>query len=171
MGIATSTAIVSAQSATGSFNPQTQLQTGSTIVIRSVYGIATPRPQGGTGQPHNWNQSQQNLPSYNTSITIDIQITGETSDGGIQFIIQGGVIVVGTSTIVITGGNGEMSSIDRMMMEGTATSTNSQSLNWRMSGLAALLNGALISELTGNAPIIVNGIQTNVIFTCIATIS
>jgi hypothetical protein len=170
-GITTSTSIVSAQSATGSFNPLTQLQVGSRIVIRSVYGIATPRPQGGTGQSHNWNQSQQNLPTYNASITIDLQITGENSNGGIQFTVQGGVMVIDTSTIAITGGKGEMSSIDRVMMEGTATSTSSQSLNWRMNGLAALLNGALISELTGNTSTIINGIPTNVIVTCIATIS
>jgi len=40
----TNATVVSAQPSMGSFNPQTQLQVGSRIIIRSVYGIATPAP-------------------------------------------------------------------------------------------------------------------------------
>ena len=173
MGIASSTVIVSAQSATGSFNPQTQFQIGSRIIFRSVYGIATVRVRNQTGasQPPRWNQAQQNLPTYNASITIDAQVIGDAGNGVIQFTVQGGVIVISTSTIAITGGNGEVSGIDRIFMEGTATSADGQSFNWHMDGLAALFNGALISELTGNASVILGGVPTNLMLTCIATVS
>jgi hypothetical protein len=175
VGITLSTSVVSAQSTSGSFNPQTQFPTGSKITIRSVYGIATPRPQGGfqggSGYTHNWNQSQQNSPSYNASITIDLQVTSETSNGGLQFTVQGGVMVVNGSIIAISSGSGQISSSDRIFMQGTATSTDSQSINWHMNGLAALLNGAVIAELGGNTSIIVNGAPANVIVTYIATIS
>jgi hypothetical protein len=36
------------------------------------------------------------------------------------------------------------------MMEGTAASADDQPFNWHMDGLDAVVNGALISELTGN---------------------
>ena len=172
-GIAASAASVSAQNATGSFNPQTQFQAGSRMTIRSVYGIATIRlhNQTGTSQQPHWNQSQQNLPTYNASITIDAQLNGDAGTGGVQFAIQGGVIVIDTSTIAITGGTGEMSNIDRIMMEGTAASADGQTFNWHMNGLAALLNGAIISELTGNVYVTVNGAPANLIVTYIATIS
>jgi hypothetical protein len=174
VGITLSTSVVSAQSASGSFDPQAQFPTGSKITIRSVYGIATPRPQGGfqggSGYTHNWNQSQ-NSPSYNASIIIDLQITSETSNGGLQFTVQGGVMVVNGSTIGISSGSGQISSSDRIFMEGTATSTDSQSINWHMNGLAAILNDAVVAELSGNTPITVNGAPTNVIATYIATIS
>ena len=164
---------VSAQNATGPFNPQTQFQAGSSMTIRSVYGIAMLRlrnPTGTSQQPH-WNQTQQNLPTYNASITIDAQLTSDAGNGGVQFTIQGGVIVINTSTIVITGGNGEVSSIDRVIMKGTAASADDQSFNWHMNGLAAVVNGALISELTGNVDVTLNGAPANLIVTYIATIN
>jgi hypothetical protein len=167
------TASVSAQSATGPFNPQTQFTAGSRITIRSVYGIATfrLRNQTGTGQQPHWNQSQQSLPTYNASLTIDAQFTGDVSNDGVQFTIQGGVIVINTSTIAITGGTGEVSSMDRVVMEGTAASADGQSFNWHMNGLAAAVNGTLISELTGNVHVTLNGAPTNLIVTYIATMS
>ena len=172
-GITASTASVSAQNATGSFNPQTQFQAGSRMTIRSVYGIATLRlhNQTGTSQQPHWNQTQQNLPTYNASITIDAQLNGDSGNGGVQFTIQGGVIVIDTSTIAITGGTGEVSNIDRIMMGGTAASADGQSFNWHMNGLAAVLNGALISEFTGNVYVTLNGTPANLIVTYIATIS
>jgi hypothetical protein len=172
-GITASTASVSAQNATGSFNPQTQFQAGSRMTIRSVYGIATLRlhNQTGTSQQPHWNQTQQNLPTYNASITIDAQLNGDSGNGGVQFTIQGGVIVIDTSTIAITAGSGEVSNIDRIMMEGTAASADGQSFNWHMNGLAAVLNGAIISELTGNVYVTLNGAPANLIVTYIATIS
>jgi len=170
MAIFIPSSVVSAQSATGAFNPQTQFQVGSKIGIRSVYGVASPRPQGGYGQSHSWNQSQQNLPTYNASITLDIQITNAISGGGIQFTVQDGVVVVDTSTIAITGGMGQISGIDRITMEGTATSTSSQSINWHMNGLTALVNGTVVAELTGGIPIDENGATTNLVVTYIATI-
>ena len=171
MGIIASTGVVSAQSAAGSFNPQTQFQVGSKLIIGSVYGVASPRPQGGYGESHSWNQSQQNLPTYTASVTINLQVTGQDSDGGIQFIVQGGVMVIDGSTIAITGGSGQMSSMDRIFIQGAATSIQSQSINWRINGLAAILNGELICELNGNAPVVINGAPTNLILTYIATIS
>jgi len=172
-GITASAACVSAQNATGPFNPQTQFQAGSRMTIRSVYGIATLRlrNQTGTSQQHHWNQTQQNLPTYNASMTVDAQLTGDAGNGGVEFTIQGGVMVIDTSTIVIVGGMGEVSSIDRILMEGTAASADGQSFNWHMDGLAAVVNGALISELTGNVSVTLNGAPANLIITYIATIS
>jgi hypothetical protein len=167
----TNSTLVLAQSASGSFNPQIQFSQDSRLMIRSVYGIAASRPQGGYGQSHSWNQSQQNLPTYNASVTLDIQVSGEMSGGGIQVTIQGGVIVVDASTIPIIGGAGQISGIDRITMEGTGASTSGQSVNWRMNGLAALVNGSLIAELTGDLPLSENGATTNVFVTYIATIS
>jgi len=171
LGITFSGFVVSAQSASGSFNPQTQFPVGSKITLRSVYGIASPRPQGGSGYTHNWNQSQQNLPTYNASITIDLQVTSETGNGGLTFTVQGGVMVVNGSTTGISGGNGQISNVDRIFIEGTATNTSSQSINWHMTGLAALLNGAVVAELTGNTSTTLNGTPANIIITYIATIS
>ncbi len=172
-GIAASAARVAAQNAAGPFNPQTQFQVGSRLTIRSVYGIATLRlrNQTGTSQRPHWNQTVQNLPTYNASITIDAQLTGASGNGGVQFTIQGGVIVIDTSTIAITGGTGEVSNIDRIMMEGAAASADGQSFNWHMNGLAAVVNGALISEITGNVNVTLNGVLANLVVTYIATIS
>jgi hypothetical protein len=102
---------------------------------------------------------------------MDIQITGDAGNGGVELSVQGGVMVIGASTIAIAAGKGEISSIDGIVMQGTATNADGQLLNWRMDGLAALFKGALISELTGNVSIILNGVPTNLIVTCIATIN
>ena len=56
-------------------------------------------------------------------------------------------------------------------MEGTATSADGQSFNSHMEGLSALFNGALISRFTGNASVNLGGVPTNLILTCIATVS
>ena len=80
-------------------------------------------------------------------------------------------MVVDGSTIGISGGSGQMSNVDRIFMQGTATSTESQSINWHMNGLTALLNGAVVAELSGNTLITVNGAPENVIVTCLATVS
>ena len=88
-----------------------------------------------------------------------------------QFTVQDGLIVVGASTIPLTGGAGQISGIDRITMQGTATSTSSQSINWRMNGLAALVNGTLVAELTGGVPVNENGATTNLMITYIATIN
>jgi len=80
-------------------------------------------------------------------------------------------MTIDTSTIVITGGSGDVNSIDRVTLEGTATSANVQSFNWHMDGLAALFNGAVICELTGNASAVINGAPTNVIVTYLATVN
>jgi len=171
--VVTSTALVSAQSATGPFNPQTQLQAGSRIIFHSIYGIATVRPhyQSGAGQPPHWNSSAPDMPTYNASITIDAQLSGDGSNNSVQFTVQGGVMVIGTSTIAITGGSGEINGVDKVLMQGTASTADGEQINWRMNGLAAFFNGAMISELTENISIILNGVQTNLIVTYIATMN
>ena len=80
-------------------------------------------------------------------------------------------MVIGTSTIAITGGSGEINGVDRVLMQGTASTADGEQINWRMNGLAALFNGAMISELTENISIILNGVQTNLIVTYIATMN
>ena len=173
VGLFVFTGQVAAQSASGSFNPQTQLAVGSRLIIRSIYGVGTVRPHygNGTGQPsYHWNDTIQSLPTYAASLTIDIQITGDAPDGGEQFAVQGGVIAVAGSTIAITGGQGEVSSVDRVMIQATGASLSGQFLNVHMEGLAALYNGALITELTSNVPITINGVQTNIVITYLATI-
>jgi len=156
-GFTVSVTAVSAQSASGSFNPQNQFPVGSKIAIRSVYAIATTRPQGsfqdGSGHSHNWTQNQQNSPTYDASMTVDLRVT------------------VDGSTIGISEGSGQVSNVDRIFMQGTATSADSQSINWHMNGLAALLNGAVVAEVSGNTLISVNGAPENVILTCLATLS
>ena len=171
--VVTSTALVSAQSATGPFNPQTQLQAGSRIIFHSIYGIATARPhyQSGSDQPPHWNSSAPDMPTYNASITIDAQLSGDGSNNSVQFTVQGGVMVIGTSTIAITSGSGEINGVDKVLMQGTASTTDGEQINWRMNGLAALFNGAMISELTGNVSIILNGVETNLMVTYIATVN
>jgi len=174
-GFTVSVTAVSAQSASGSFNPQNQFPVGSKIAIRSVYAIATTRPQGsfqdGSGHSHNWTQNQQNSPTYDASMTVDLRVTGESSNGGVQFTVLGGVMIVDGSTIGISEGSGQVSNVDRIFMQGTATSADSQSINWHMNGLAALLNGAVVAEVSGNTLISVNGAPENVILTCLATLS
>ena len=168
------TSSILAQSATGSFNPQAQLQVGSRIIIRSIYGIGTVRPRytNNSGQPtYHWNGTMQNLPTYNASITVDAQITGDTDNGGVQFVVQGGVMMVDNSTIAITAGQGEVSAVDRILIQGTAASETVQSINWHMEGLAALYDGAVIAEMSGNVPVTINGVQTSLIITYLTTIS
>lgn len=173
VGIITFAPVATSQAATGPFNPQTEFQVGSGMVIRSVNGIATVRPHNGTGsgRPPQWNGTTFSLPTYNASLTIDAQIGNDASNGGVQLSIQGGVMVIGASTIVISGGQGEISANDRVAFQGTAMSLGGQSFNWRMEGLAALVNGAMILDLTGSALLTLNGVQTNVMVTYISTVA
>jgi hypothetical protein len=170
-GLVATTPLVPAQSVSGSFNPQTQFQVGSTLVIASIYGVATvppaiqtttPIPTQGNhtfwhfnqtrGQrpsnPRNWNQTLGQLQptTYNASITIDAQVTGDASNG-VQWSVQGGSIVFNGTTYTITSGNGTMSSMNRLMMYGNATDPNGNTVNWNLQGLAAIYNGTVIVSL------------------------
>jgi len=166
---------VSAQSTSASFNPQTQFQTGSTLTIQSVYGMATVMPtrnQTRGNQPHgdspaNGNQlqignqrPQENLQTYSASITVNVQVADDTSNGGVLLTVQGGTIVINGITFTIANGNGEISNLDRFMMNGNATTVNCyycacsntcQSFRWSIQGPTALYNGAVIGSLNGNA--------------------
>jgi hypothetical protein len=166
-GISTTTTLASAQAVSASFNPQAQFPVGSTPTIQSVYGMATAMPshnQTRPNRPHprnsptNDNQPpvgdqkpQEGLLTYSASVTVKVQIASDDSNGGVQLTVQGGAIVINGVTFTITDGNGEMSNLDRLMMNGNAKSVNGQSFKWSMEGLAALHNGVVIGDLTGNA--------------------
>jgi hypothetical protein len=168
IGFSATTTQVSAQSISASFNPQTQFQTGSTLTIQSVYGMATVMPsrnQTRGNQPHvnphaNSNRlqignqrPQENLQMYSASITVNVQVADDTSNGGVQLAVQGGTIVINGVTFTIANGNGEISNLDRLMINGNATSVNGQTFKWNMQGLAAVYNGTVIGYLNGNASI------------------
>jgi len=75
------------------------------------------------------------------------------------------------SKIPITAGQGEVSGDDRVMIQEAAVDATGQSLNGRMEGIAALFNGSLISEVSGNVPVTLNGVQTNLIITYLVTLN
>ncbi len=77
--LSATTPLASAQSVTGSFNPQTQFPVGSSIKITSVYGIAMvplhPEPNG--PMPPFRNQTiQHNPPSRNQTNPLHHQTNG-----------------------------------------------------------------------------------------------
>jgi hypothetical protein len=174
-GLVATTPLAPAQSVSGSFNPQTQFQVGSTLVITSIYGIATippaiqtttPTPTQGnhtfwhfnqtwgqkpsTGAHRNWNQTGGQLQptTYSASITIDAQVTGDAGNG-VHWSVQGGSIVFNGATYTITSGNGTMSGMDRLMMYGNATDPNGNTVRWNLQGLAAIYNDTVIVSLNG----------------------
>ena len=170
---------VSAQSTSASFNPQTQFQTGSTLTIQSLYGMATvisTRNQPHGNSPANGNQlqignqrPQENLQTYSASITVNVQVADDTSNGGVQLTVQGGTIVINGITFTIANGNGEISILDRFMMNGNATTVNCyycacwntcQSFRWSIQGPTALYNGAVIGSLNGNAFVSIDSSST-----------
>jgi hypothetical protein len=173
-GATARTAQASTKSLLASFDPQTRFPVGSSLTIRSVYGIATAnpmhsnqppdnrtlgsqttqatfRPQNQTGDrppfPRN-ETTQQSSQAYSTSLTISAQITGNENDS-IQWTIQGGTIVINGTTYNISTGKGEMSKFDCLITNGTATGANGQTYVWHMEGLATLYGDTVIGELTG----------------------
>jgi len=214
----------SGQTASGSFNPQTQFPVGSTVTITSVYGIATvpSHPFNASRMPgpgmrnwnqtnrnhnwnstggfrnwnqtirnhknlnqtvfnHNWNQTFMNHPwngtfmppvtTYSTSVTISVQVANDTANGGIQWTVQSGSIVVNGNTFTITSGNGQMSSIGRLAIGGTATDSNGNTLRWQLQGLAAMYNGTVIADLNGGSFTTANNALARANLTYLATIS
>jgi hypothetical protein len=174
-GLVARTPLVPAQSVSGSFNPQTQFPVGSSVVITSIYGIATvppaiqttsPIPTQGNhtfwhynqthgqrpsnGNPRNWNQTLGQLQptTYNASITIDAQVTSEAGNS-VQWTVQGGSILFNETMYTITSGNGTMTGMDRLMMYGNATDPNGNTVNWNLQGLAAMYNDTVIVSLNG----------------------
>jgi hypothetical protein len=228
-GLSAKSPLLSAQSVSGSFNPQTQFPVGSSVKIASVYGVAMvplhpptngpippfrnqttehhhetnstkptfrnqttlhnprymnqtyPHPQTNstwpawnqTGQRRlAWNQTgQQYSTAYSTAITITAQVTNKTADGGVQWTIQNGSIMVNGVTYTITGGKGGINNIDRLIIGGTAKDSSGHTFMWQLQGLATIYKGAVIIELNGGSSIEVNNVSTWTNLTYIATIS
>jgi hypothetical protein len=178
VGLVATTPLAPAQSVSGSFNPQTQFPVGSSVVVTSIYGIATvpaaiqttsPIPTQGnhtfwhfnqtrgqrpsSGGHRNWNQTRGQLQppqptTYSASITINAQVSGDAGSA-VQWTVQGGSIVFNETTYTITSGNGTMTGMDRLMMYGSATDPNGNTVRWTLQGLAAIYNDAVIVSLNG----------------------
>ena len=171
----------SAQTSSGQFNPQTQFALGTKLQITSIYGLETAQPpfaalyagasnygnhtwhNSGQNGNHNqtirngpnnqeWNLTYlRNIPTTNSSITINAQITNDTQDGGVLWTVQGGTIAYNGTTLTITGGKGGIGKLDRVLTVGNATDANGNTLRWGLEGLATLYGGTVIVALTGNA--------------------
>jgi len=153
----------SAQSSSGQFNPQTQFAVGTKLQITSIYGLEMAPPSlNGAGLNYrtwrsnrqngnqNWNLTYlENLPTANSSITINVQISNDTQDGGVLWIVQGGSIAYNGTTLQVTNGNGGIGKLNRVLMTGNATDSNGNILRWSMEGLATLYGGTTIVSLTG----------------------
>ncbi|MGA2971610.1 MAG: hypothetical protein ABSE39_03175 [Candidatus Bathyarchaeia archaeon] len=121
---------------------------------------------------HPWNgTAQQYVKTYSTSVTISAQVANDTANGGIQWTIQSGSIVVNGNTFTITGGKGQMSSLGRLVIGGTATDSNGNTLRWQLQGLAAMYNGTVIADLNGGSFTTANNPLAHANLTYLATIS
>jgi hypothetical protein len=99
---------------------------------------------------HGWNGTMQPYSAeYSTSVTIQGQVANDTANGGIQWTVQGGSIVLNGQSFTITGGKGAISNIDRVTVLGTAADSNGHTFRWQFQGLAATYNGTVIVELNG----------------------
>jgi hypothetical protein len=158
----------SAQSSSGQLNPQTQFPVNTKLQITSVYGLETTPLFAGSnfgnrnnGQNGNHNQSPRyanqqwnltylrNIPTANSSITIDAQVTNDTLDGGVLWTVQGGSIAYNGTTLTVSNGKGGIGKLDRILMIGNATDSNGNTLRWTLEGLATLYGGSVIVSLTG----------------------
>jgi len=132
-----------------------------------------------TRRNHNWNQTFTHPwngtftppATYSTSITMNSQVANDTASGGIQWTIQSGSIVVNGNTFTITSGKGQMSSLGRMVIGGTATDSNGNTLRWQLQGLAAMYNGTVIADLNGGSFTTANNALAHTNLTYLATIS
>lgn len=129
---------------------------------------------------HNWNQTfmhpwnstaQAKVTTYSTSVTISAQVANDTANGGIQWTVQSGSIVVSGNTFIITSGKGQMSSLGRLVIGGTATDSNGNTLRWQLQGLAAIYNGTIIADLNGGSFTTANNALAHANLTYLATIS
>lgn len=129
---------------------------------------------------HNWNQTFMHpwngtfmppVTTYSTSVTISAQVANDTANGGIQWTVQSGSIVVNGNTFTITGGKGQMSSLGRLVIGGTATDSNGNTLRWQLQGLAAMYNGTVIADLNGGSFTAANNALAHANLTYLATIS
>jgi hypothetical protein len=124
----------------------------------------------------------RNTPTANSSIAINIQITNDTQDGGVLWIVQGGSIAYNETTLHVTNGKGGIGKLNRVLMVGNATDSNGNTLRWNLEGLATIYNGTTIVSLTGSVAALNQNTmmptqptqdltQTRVSLTYIATIS
>lgn len=170
----------SAQAGSGEFDPQTQFAVGSNLQITSIYGLETTPPPfitlngpglnygshtwGNYGQNGNrtqtsrtgllnqqWNLTNlRNSPTANSSITINVQVTNNTEQGGILWVVQGGSIDYNGTTLTVTSGSGGISKLDRVITIGNATDSNGNTFMWSLEGLTVLYGGSVIVCLTGS---------------------
>ena len=163
----------SAQSSSGQFDPQTQFAVGTKLQITSIYGLESTLNGAGLNygnrvwrgnQNGNHNQTSrngpgtqqynltylQNIPTANSSITINVQVTNDTQDGGVLWIVQGGSIAYNGTTLQVITGKGGIGKFNRVLMVGNATDSNGDTLRWSLGGLATLYDGTMIVSLTGS---------------------
>jgi hypothetical protein len=164
-----------AQNTPGQFNPQTQFAVGSKLQITSIYGLETaPMPyslfNGGNpgwrhgGQNRTSNQiggnglvSQQwnltylrNTPTANSSMVLSVQVTNDTQDGGIIWVVESGSIVYNGTALTVTSGKGGIGKLGRVLTIGNATDSSGNTFRWSLEGLATLYGGSAIVALNGN---------------------
>ena len=108
--------------------------------------------------------------TYSASITISAQVVNDTANGGVQWTIQRGSIVVNGNTFTITGGKGQMSSLGQLVISVTATDSNGNTLRWQLQGLAAMNNGTIIADLNGGSFTTTNNALAHANLTYLATI-
>lgn len=165
----------SAQTTSGQFNPQTQFPVGTKLQITSIYGLETaPPPTSFSGARFNygnasWRNGDQNggnrvssgnqewnltylraIPTANSSIALNAQVTNDTQDGGILWIVQGGTITYNETTLTVTTGIGGIGKLDRTIMVGNATDSAGNSYRWSLQGLVTLYGGGVILSLAGS---------------------
>ena len=165
-GLIATTRLASAQSTSGSFNPQTQFPIGSTITINSVYGLGGGVPffnpgmnggingnwtngQNNQGRTRNWNQTGPPSASFNASLTLTAQVTNDTANGDIMWTITSGSINENGTTLTITSGKGGIGKLDRILMGGNLTDSNGHTYRLALEGLATMYNGTVIASLSG----------------------
>lgn len=158
----------SAQSNSGQYNPQTQFKVGANLQVTSIYGLETApllfQGRGpGYSQYGGHNQTQRtfvpnqqwnltylgSIPTANSSITINVQITNDTQGGGVIWIVQSGSIAYNGTTLTVTGGRGVIGKLDRVLTIGNATDSNGNTYRWSLEGLTTLYGGSVIMSLTG----------------------
>jgi len=180
VGLILGTSLASAQITSGAFKPQAKFPAGSSFSITSVYGIAIVPSHNQSKGSHPSHQSiqadQAGSEVSSTSIIVNGQVANYTRNGGVQWTIKSGTIVIPKNTLTITGGTGTIDSADRLLIVGTATDSSGHKVKWQFTGLAANYEGTLIAELNGsfNEPNN-SGSRGNtfdeVTLTCIATVS
>ena len=166
-GAAVAVMPTSAQSSSGQFNPQTQFAIGAKVQISSIYGLeTTPIPSTINGRGfryryHNqtsrssipnqqWNLTYlRNIPTANSSITINAQVTSDTQDGGVLWIVQSGSLVYNGTMLTVTNGRGGIGKLNRILTVGNATDSNGNNYRWVIEGLTTLYGGTVIASLTG----------------------